>query len=71
LVGDDADERADIVGDLPLVLPQELPGGGIERVDAVVRQRVDVVNIMPSLTTGVICCSPSAPPAKIHLGTAW
>src|SRR2546428_4389249 len=29
---------------------------------------VDVVNIAPLLTTGVICCSPRTPPAKIHFG---
>jgi hypothetical protein len=29
------------------------------------------MNITPSLTMGVACCSPSAPPAKIHFGTSF
>src|SRR5207247_10501877 len=32
---------------------------------------VEVVHITPSLTTGVICGSPTVPPAKIHFGTSF
>ena len=31
---------------------------------------VDVVNITPSLTTGVICCSPRAPPTRSPASSA-